>query len=125
MAEARVFSGQCGIDGDLRFAAGRWGVLKNRSTGPQRRHGRVRLSGHRQGCDQTHTVFVASFVAVRLDSSREPLIYLRGRYAQALAAQPRRGIQWRQIHWTASVLIGRRSNSSVTICNVPMHPCRA
>ena len=28
MAEARVFSGQCGIDGDLRFAAERWGVLK-------------------------------------------------------------------------------------------------
>jgi flavin reductase (NADH)/cob(II)yrinic acid a,c-diamide reductase len=86
MAEARVFSGQCGIDGDLRFAAERWGVLK---TGAPVLNDAVAVFGCQvidSVATKTHTVFVASVVAARLDPSREPLIYLRSRYAKALAA---------------------------------------
>lgn len=84
--EARVFSGQCGIDGDLRFAPERWGVL---STGAPILNDAVAVFDCRvvdSVMTKTHTVFMANVVAARLDSSREPLIYLRGQYARALAA---------------------------------------
>ena len=86
MAEARVFSGQCGIDGDLRFAAERWGVLK---TGTPVLNDALAAFDCRvidSVAAKTHTVFVASVLAARLDPSRKPLIYLRGRYAKALTA---------------------------------------
>jgi flavin reductase (DIM6/NTAB) family NADH-FMN oxidoreductase RutF len=79
-------SGQCGIDGDLRFAAEHWGVLE---TGAPVLNDTVGVFDYQvidSVATKTHTVFVASVVAARLDPSREPLIYLRGRYAKALAA---------------------------------------
>ena len=86
VAEAWVFSGQCGIDGDLRFTAERWGILK---TGAPVLNNAVAAFDCRlidSVPTGTHTVFVANVVAARLDPSREPLIYLRGQYARALAA---------------------------------------
>jgi cob(II)yrinic acid a,c-diamide reductase len=86
VVEARVFSGECGIDGERRFAADRWDILR---TGAPTLNNAVAVFDCRvidRLLTKTHTVFVGLVVVARLNRFRDPLIYLRGGYARVFVA---------------------------------------